>query len=53
MEKVKAELKKLKDEKGGSAVPRVEFDRVVRENTVLDKQWVVALSLTRHFNSFS
>ncbi|KAG9407914.1 Golgin sub A member 2 [Aphanomyces cochlioides] len=38
LEKVKAELKKLKDEKGGSAVPRVEFDRVVRENTVLDKQ---------------
>ncbi|CAK4077892.1 unnamed protein product [Aphanomyces euteiches] len=47
LEKVKAELKKVKDGKGGSAVPRVEFERVVRENSVLDKQKAELVTLVK------
>ncbi|KAF0693560.1 Aste57867_15425 [Aphanomyces stellatus] len=43
VEKVRQELKDVKEQKGGAAVPRVEFDRVLKEVQMLEKQKVLIM----------
>ncbi|ETW07621.1 hypothetical protein, variant 1 [Aphanomyces invadans] len=45
LEKVKCDLKELKEQKGGAAVPRVDFERVGKEVTTLERQTAELITL--------
>ncbi|KAF0705835.1 hypothetical protein AaE_014360 [Aphanomyces astaci] len=45
VDKVKNELKELKEQKGGAAVPRVDFERVGKEVATLEKQKMELVTL--------